>query len=196
MSISAVHLNPVSKWRGRHAPWTICGVLAQPHLSITRRAVFHPWRCYFARLTSGKSRYVPIRPRYERICTQKHTARQSACSQNDLERPQWRALRAAAAVVVGKPLIKLRARVRTYKGSENSSQWERDPMHAIRQWSRTPECDPKKFPTELKNTKTGNFLWIAFWRSTHLWENVHWLAFPVKDFYSARKGPHPRPQFY
>ena len=44
------------------------------------------------RLTSGKLRYVPIRPRYERVCTQKHTARQSACSQSDLERPQRRAL--------------------------------------------------------------------------------------------------------
>ena len=41
---------------------------------------------------SGKSRYVPIRPRYERICTQKHTARQWARSKTDLERPQWRAL--------------------------------------------------------------------------------------------------------
>ena len=48
-----------------------------------------------------------------------------------IERPQWRALRAAAAVVVGKPLIKFRARVRTYKGSENSSQWERDPIRTI-----------------------------------------------------------------
>ena len=63
----------------------------QPHLPITRRAVFHPGRCHFARLTSGKSRYVPIRPRYERICTQKHTARQWAPSKTDLERPQWRA---------------------------------------------------------------------------------------------------------
>ena len=149
---------PVSVSRGYH----VTSSYIQPHLSITRRAVFHPGRCHFARLTSGKSRYVPIRPRYERICTQKHTARQSACSQNDLERPQWRALRAAAAVVVGKPLIKLRARVRTYKGSENSSQWERDPMHTIRQWSRTPECDPKKFPTELKNTKIENFFGSHF----------------------------------
>ena len=71
-------------------------------LCLTRRAVFHPGRCHFARLTSLGE--VMLRPyptfldRYERICTQKHTARQSACSQNDLERPQWRALRAAAAV--------------------------------------------------------------------------------------------------
>ena len=151
-------------------------------MSITRRAVFHPGRCHFARLTSGKSCYVPIRPRYERICTQKHTARQSACSQNDLERPQWRALRAAAAVVVGKPLIKLRARVRTYKGSENSSQWERDPMHTIRQWSRTPECDPKKFPTELKNTKIENFFGSHFgvrlhWRKMFLGSRFPWEIF-------------------
>ena len=26
-------------------------------------------------------------------------------------------------------------------------------------------------------------------------KNVPWLAFPVEDFYSVRKGPHPRPQF-
>ena len=62
----------------------------QPHLSITRRAVFHPVRCHFARMTSGKSRSVPIRPRYERICTKKHTDRQWAPSKIDLERPQWR----------------------------------------------------------------------------------------------------------
>ena len=51
----------------------------QPPISITRRAEFHPERRHFARLTSGELRYVPIRPRYERICTQKHTARQ--CSE-------------------------------------------------------------------------------------------------------------------
>ena len=32
---------------------------------------------------------------------------------------------------------------------------------------------------------------MAFFSSTHLWENVLWLAFPVGDFYSARKGLHP-----
>ena len=55
--------------------------------------------------------------------------------------------------------MKLRARVRIYKGSVSSLQWERDPMHTIRQWSQTPECDPKKIPTELKNnTKSETFL--------------------------------------
>ena len=44
-------------------------IFLQRRISITRRAVFHPGRCYFARLTSGKSRYVPARPRHERICT-------------------------------------------------------------------------------------------------------------------------------
>ena len=33
------------------------------------RADFHPGRHHFARLTSGKFRYAPIRPSYERICT-------------------------------------------------------------------------------------------------------------------------------
>ena len=37
--------------------------------------------------------------------------------------------------------------------------------------------------------KIEKLFWIAFWRSTHLWENVPWLTFPVEDFYSARKGP-------
>ena len=46
---------------------------------------------HFARLTTGKLRYVPFRPRYERICTQKHTDRQWAPSKTDLERQQWRA---------------------------------------------------------------------------------------------------------
>ena len=132
------------------------------HLSITSRAVFHPGRCHFARLTSGKSRYVPIRPRYEHICTKKHTARQSACSQNGLDRPQWRALRAATAVVVGKPLMKLRARVWSNKESENTSQWQCGPNNTIPCWDRTPKRDPKKFPTELKNTKTENFFGSHF----------------------------------
>ena len=48
-------------------------------------------RHHFARLTSGKLYYVPFRPRYERICTQKHIDRQWAPSKTDLERPQWRA---------------------------------------------------------------------------------------------------------
>ena len=43
---------------------------------------------------------------------------------------------------------------------------------------------------------SGNLFWIAFWSLTHLWKNVLWLAFQVEDFYSARKEPHPRPQFY
>ena len=51
----------------------------------------HPEGHHFARLTSGKLRCVPFRPRYERICIQKHTDRQWAPSETDLERPQWRA---------------------------------------------------------------------------------------------------------
>ena len=47
----------------------------QPPISITRRAEFHPGRHHFARLTSGKLRYVPIRPRYNKhIRTQKRTS--------------------------------------------------------------------------------------------------------------------------
>ena len=80
------------------------------HLSITRRAVFHPGRHHFARLTSGKLCYVPTRPSHERICTQKHTARQWAPSKIDLERPQWRAL--TLLWPRGNSLIKFRARVR------------------------------------------------------------------------------------
>ena len=50
---------------------------------------------------------VALRPhptyncRYERICTQKHTARQWAPSETDLERSQWRALPLLSTVVAG-----------------------------------------------------------------------------------------------
>ena len=142
-------------------------------MSITRRAVFHPGRCHFARLTSGKSRYVPIRPRYERICTQKHTARQSACSQNDLDRPQWRALRAATAVVVGKLLMELRARVRTNKESENISQWQCDLSNTIPQWDRTPKSktfvdrilafDSTEESCSLDHVATAKCSQISYW---------------------------------
>ena len=97
----------------------------------------------------------------------------------------------------GETVNKMRARVRTYKGSENSSQWERDPMRTIRQWSRTPECDPKKFPTELKipTTRSKTILdrTLAF-DSTG--EKCPLGRFPRAVFYSARKRPHPHPQFY
>ena len=94
--------------------------------TITPRAAeFHPGRHQLARLTSGKFRYyIPIRPTYERICTQKHTTRQRAPSKTDLERPQWRA-RCALPLPVerwGNSLAKQRARARSVKETKKTSQ--------------------------------------------------------------------------
>ena len=52
-------------------------------------------------------------------------------------------------------------------------------------WSRTPECDPEKNPTELKKIPKSKTFWIAFWRSTPLADNAPWLAFPVGLFFVA-----------
>ena len=100
-------------------------------------------------------RYVPIRPRYECICTQKYTARQWwAPSETDLERPQWwRACCVCAATAGwwGNSLMELRARVRSVKETKNTSQWLPEPKSTIRQWwGRTPKCDLQKNPIELK----------------------------------------------
>ena len=68
---------------------------------------------------------------------------------------------------------------------------KRAPKNIFRQAGRTPKCDPKQFPTELKNTKIENFFGSHFGVQLTCAKNVPWLAFPVGDFYSARKGPHP-----
>ena len=39
-------------------------------------------------------------------------------------------------------LRKLRARVRSVKETKNTLQWLTVPKNTIRQWSRTPKCDP------------------------------------------------------
>jgi hypothetical protein len=63
-------------------------------------------------------------------------------------------------------------------------------MHTIRQWSRTPECDPKKFPTELKNTKIENFF------GSHFGVRLHWRKmflgsrFPWEIFIERRSRVH------
>ena len=59
-------------------------------------------------------------------------------------------------------LIKSRARVRTNKEFENTSQWQRDPKNTIPQWSRTPKCDPKKFSILVFFSSVGNFFGSRF----------------------------------
>ena len=58
--------------------------------------------------------------------------------------------------------------------------------------AKTQKCEPKKFPTELKNAKIEKLVLLdrnlAFNSPV---ENVPWLAFPVGDFYGVHKGPHP-----
>ena len=79
-----------------------------------------------------------------------------------------RALCAATVEWWGNSLMKLRARVRSVKETKNTSQWLPEPKNTIRQWSRTPKCDPKKFPTELKNTKIANLF------GSHFGVRLHW----------------------
>ena len=70
-------------------------------ISDTQSGVPPTGRYHFARFPSGELRCVPIRPGYERICTQKHTDRQWAPSKTDLERPQWRARCCALPLLSG-----------------------------------------------------------------------------------------------
>ena len=66
LSLFLVRLDPTisSQKKKGTTSTTVVRRLLQRRLSITRRAVFHPRRRHFARLTSGKLRYVPERGRH------------------------------------------------------------------------------------------------------------------------------------
>ena len=113
---------------------------------------------------------------------------------------------------IPKLLIKLRARVRSNKEFENTSQWQRDPKNTIPQWSRTPKCDPKKFrfwcflaqwetfldrvlafdPTEescyLGRIATAKGSQIPYWSAPSL--AISLTVFPTTTAVAARSARH------
>ena len=66
---------------------------------------------------------------------------------------------------------------------------------SFRQVSRTLKCDPKRFSTELKNTKIENFVGSHFGVRLTCRQMFPGSRFQWEIFYSVRNGSHPRPQF-
>ena len=119
---------------------------AQPQMSITHRAEFHPGRGHFARLTSGKSRYA-LRPYPTWIRTHLHLKTHRPPVGSHPNRFRTAAVARAATVVVGE-LVSLVARPDAVPyGRCKNLILENDPKNIFRkEVGRTPKCDSKKFP--------------------------------------------------